>query len=143
MPSALQRACLNPSCEAGAHVGPCPLQAKKQEQARGSSHARGYTRRWASFRAWWIRKLITLFDMAPVCGSRWPGAPETDDSRCAAEGRLNDVDMELDHIVPFMRPDGSLDEQKQFDVRNIQALCVSCHARKTATKDSGFARRTA
>jgi 5-methylcytosine-specific restriction endonuclease McrA len=67
--------------------------------------------------------------------------PVTDDSRCAADGVLNGRGLELDHIVPFRDAKGTMDERKRFDVKNLQLLCERCHSRKTATKDSGFARR--
>ncbi len=46
-------------------------------------------------------------------------------ARCAALGRINAA-VVADHVQPLK--DGGL----RFDVANLQALCVSCHNRKTA-----------
>jgi 5-methylcytosine-specific restriction protein A len=39
----------------------------------------------------------------------------------------------VDHVVPLRRGGSN-------DASNLQALCASCHSRKTATVDSNFAR---
>jgi 5-methylcytosine-specific restriction endonuclease McrA len=144
MPNALLKSCHGKGGLCGELVarGLCPdcrrARSRDDVEHRGSSHARGYTRRWYAFKAWWIRKLIGTHLTAPVCGARWPGAPETGDSTCAKAGVLVDRDLHLDHIEPFRGDDGTLDARKQFDPLNMQLLCSSCHSRKTAMKDSRF-----
>lgn len=54
-------------------------------------------------------------------------------AHCLAEGRTMAA-TEVDHIRPH-RGDRAL----FWDRNNWQALCKSCHSRKTATEDSGFA----
>ena len=44
---------------------------------------------------------------------------------------------ELDHIVPHKG-----DRKLFFDESNWQALCKSCHSRKTAAEDGGFGNET-
>ena len=48
---------------------------------------------------------------------------------CEAEGRVS-VAEEVDHIIPLFK--GGADEWK-----NLQGLCLACHATKTA-KDMGY-----
>lgn len=53
--------------------------------------------------------------------------------QCRQSGRIVQA-TDVDHIVP--RSLGGSDE-----VENLQPLCGSCHARKTATEDGGFGNR--
>jgi 5-methylcytosine-specific restriction protein A len=53
-------------------------------------------------------------------------------SQCHAEGRVTAA-QHVDHVVP--REQGGSD-----DWANLQALCASCHSRKTALEDGGFGR---
>jgi 5-methylcytosine-specific restriction protein A len=50
----------------------------------------------------------------------------------AAQGRIVPAEC-VDHVVP-LRHGGSNDES------NLQALCASCHSRKTVLRDGGFGR---
>jgi hypothetical protein len=44
----------------------------------------------------------------------------------------------VDHIVPFIKPDGSVSWALFSDVTNLRGLCAPCHDRATATFDGGF-----
>lgn len=126
MPSALLRACPG-GCGALVERGRCPACARLVEQRRGTAAQRGYDARWRRLRERYLRRLVAA-GVAPVCGARLPGAPETTDSLCAAEGRLVDGVLDLDHIVPHQ---GQRDP-RFWDPRNLQLLChARCHPRKT------------
>ena len=62
--------------------------------------------RWRTVRAAFLRE-------HPLCGM------------CAARGRVVAA-VVVDHVVPVK------DGGARFDVANLQALCVTCHNRKTA-----------
>ncbi len=47
-------------------------------------------------------------------------------ARCLAEGVVALADH-LDHIEPFLRQDGSIDESLRMDPANHQSLCSHCH----------------
>jgi len=122
MPSAPPRPCPHPNC--GRLVpggGPC---ARHQ---RGSAADRGYSKAWAVYSRTFLRS-------HPWCGDRGYGAPVTHDSRCAQLGQLTPA-TQTDHITPH-RGDLNL----LWDAANHQALCRSCHSRKTAKFDGSFGR---
>ena len=86
-------------------------QAKQYDKRRGSSNSRGYTHRW--------RRYSERFREAnPYCMT----------VGCFA------LSQEVDHKIPV---NGS-DDPLFWDVGNHQALCKSCHSRKTARYDGGF-----
>ncbi len=86
---------------------------------RGSQRARGYTRRWERLAAWFKRHF-------PLCGDRPNGlAPVM--SRCRDEGRLTPA-YQVDHVRPHKG-----DPVLMWDWEgNMQSLCASCGARKSA-----------
>jgi 5-methylcytosine-specific restriction endonuclease McrA len=145
MPSAILRLCgvVGGGCPVLVTGGLCQKHMQERERrnlaVRGSSYQRGFTRRWYAFKDSVIRRMVAL-DIAPLCGARLPGAPVTDDSRCATEGLLVEG-TEADHIVPYIGPDGTINRNRQFDPLNIQLLCGSCHSTKTVTRDGGFGHR--
>ncbi|MFZ5693902.1 MAG: HNH endonuclease [Pseudomonadota bacterium] len=68
---------------------------------------------------------------AAIRDKRWPAlrlaAKRRDGWRCVkcgARGRL-----EVDHIQPVRTH-----PERAFDLQNLQSLCASCHARKTAAE---------
>lgn len=87
-------------------------QHRKQADAqRPSSHARGYTRQWGS-----LRRVCIACN--PLC------------VHCKADGRTVAA-QEVDHIVPLSKG-GTHDEY------NLQALCKSCHSKKTVVEDGAL-----
>ncbi len=83
------------------------------QPARRSSAARGYGYAWRKLRGEFINE-------NPLC------------VRCLEAGRVVSAEH-VDHIIPIARA-----PKRRFDKINLQALCASCHARKTAKEDGGF-----
>lgn len=92
---------------------------RKQEfdKKRGTAAARGYDARWRKLRT------LVLAD-EPLCRT------------CLAAGYTTPA-SEVDHIIPARQQRGLF-----YTRSNLQALCKSCHSKKTATEDSTFARKT-
>jgi len=101
------------------------VKAKAYENWRGSSHQRGYGGRWRALSQSVRRRY-------PLCGDRPPGAPETRDSVCKAEGRVG-LGEHCDHIVPVTGPD----DLKFYDKSNLQVLCARCHQAKRGRERHG------
>ena len=85
---------------------------------RRSACALGYDRRWQRLARWFRRR-------HPLCADPF--------GFHAADGSPK-LGHSVDHIVP--RSAGGTD-----DPTNLQTLCASCHARKTALFDGGFGRQ--
>lgn len=112
MPMKPPRPCRSPGCPALVRggTGYCDqhqAEAQRQQDARrGTAAERGYDARWRALRIMFLRR-------HPLCadpdGVHTGPVPATD----------------VDHIVP--KRDGGRDA---WD--NLQALCHSCHSRKTA-----------
>ncbi len=75
---------------------------------------RGYDRRWTRLRRWFLAR-------HPLC------------AHCLADGRTTTA-TEVDHVQP-LRDGGA-----RLDQTNLQALCKSCHSRKTAREGVGAVR---
>ena len=88
------------------------------DRLRGSASSRGYTAQWAKARAAFLRR-------NPVC------------RHCREQGRLTEA-SQVDHIKAHHG-----DQTLFWDERNWQALCASCHSRKTVAHDGGFYGRQA
>lgn len=84
---------------------------KASSENRPNSGARGYGSRWQKERKEFLEQHHV----------------------CVACGKPADT---VDHVRPH-KGDATL----MWDRSNWQAMCWSCHSRKTATEDSGFARR--
>jgi 5-methylcytosine-specific restriction protein A len=84
-------------------------QAGEYEKSRASARASGYDARWQKARR-------AFLDANPLCVS------------CMAQGRRVRASA-VDHITPHRG-----DAATFWDVSNWQALCQSCHSRKTATE---------
>jgi 5-methylcytosine-specific restriction enzyme A len=55
--------------------------------------------------------------------------------RCEAEGRGRVVATDMNHIVPFMQPDGKPDYKLFGDPKNHESLCRTCHQAHGARTD--------
>ena len=96
---------------------PCPRHSRRRTEQK-SFRERGYSSRWTRL----SRQHLARF---PCCGDRAPGAPETTDSICRAEGRVVQANV-TDHIAPH-RGDHAL----MWSPLNHQSLCFSCHGKKS------------
>lgn len=108
MPSRPPRICNKPGCGATTQGRYCPAHAaepKRLELERPDATKRGYGRRWARYRRWFLAQ------------------PENRLCACGC-GRLA---REVDHVVPVSGPDDPL----FWDASNHQALTHECHSRKT------------
>ena len=86
---------------------------KRRAEAKGSAAERGYGYRWRKLRARFLAD-------HPLC------------EECLRAGRAVAA-TDVDHIIPHRgNPDLMWDEE------NLQALCHSCHSRKTASEDGGY-----
>jgi 5-methylcytosine-specific restriction enzyme A len=94
-------------------AGRCEACIRRADVRRGSAAQRGYcSARWRKLR----RIKLETDPLCSVCGS---------------------VATEVDHLRPHAGPDDPLCWQWS----NLDSKCKSCHSRKTATVDSGFARK--
>lgn len=109
------RPCGRPGCPKLTRDRLCPACAaeerRRYDHQRGTAAARGYGARWQ-------RESAEFLQQHPWCIDC--GAPSA----------------EVDHEVPH-RGDMVL----FWDKSNWRPRCKTCHSRKTATRDSGFARR--
>jgi len=81
---------------------------EEHDKNRATSTQRGYGYRWQKAREAYLKN-------NPLC------------VQCERDGRVNDRELEIDHIVPInIAPD------RQYDLNNWQVLCKSCHSKKTA-----------
>ena len=120
MPRRAAKPCRHPGCPSlipgGADRCYCDEHQREHDRqydrGRGSSSARGYGATWRK-----LRRLV--LSERPLCEDPF-GIHARRDEVVAAE--------EVDHIVPLREGgDNSRD--------NLQALCKSCHSRKTARED--------
>ncbi|TVS19297.1 MAG: HNH endonuclease [Gammaproteobacteria bacterium] len=110
-PAGFPKPCAHPGCRALVTSGRCEKHRRKADRARGSAAERGYDSRWTRLRNWFIRA-------HPLCA--W----------CAESGRTSAAQI-VDHIVPIRAGGARLEES------NLQSLCRSCHAKKTAQDLAG------
>lgn len=87
---------------------------QRYDATRPSSSARGYGKRWGRYRRAFIAR-------HPLC------------VMCQRNGRLVSA-TQVDHIRAVTGPGDPL----FWDESNHQALCRSCHSRKTVTVDGGL-----
>jgi 5-methylcytosine-specific restriction protein A len=112
MPTRPLRMCTRPGCREFTPGVYCSShqqrRAQAYEQQRGTASARGYGARWRKYRQ---RYLIEH----PWCVS------------------CNGLANVVDHVKPHVG-----DVKLMWDPKNHQAMCSSCHSRKTARVDGGF-----
>lgn len=101
----------------------CPAHLKimeLREKARKNNHQSEFTKLynwdWRKFRDRYVKE-------HPLC------------IHCLANGILTPT-QEVDHIVPHQG-----DKDKFWDADNLQALCKSCHSKKTVEYDGGFGKQ--
>ena len=118
MPYKAPRPCAQPGCpnlvrgkERYCEAHAAQHQAE-YEAGRGSAAQRGYGRRWRKIRLIYLRRHPLCEDPFNIHAQHSETVPAT----------------EVDHKVP-LRQGGS------YRVDNLQALCKSCHSRKTARED--------
>lgn len=123
MPTKPKKPCNKAGCTAVTDQSYCPrhqLEKSKQrynkqyERQRGTASQRGYDATWQR-----LRKMV--LNANPLCRS------------CQRDGMATPA-TEVDHIVPINRGGERLDR------KNLQALCKSCHSKKTVREDGGFGR---
>jgi 5-methylcytosine-specific restriction protein A len=91
-------------------------QRQKANIARPSASSKGYGVRWRAYRRWYLKR-------HPLCVD------------CQARGVLRAA-AHIDHIKPVSGPN----DPGFWNEANHQALCHSCHSRKTVIEDGGFGR---
>jgi HNH endonuclease. len=129
MPAAILRYCATPGCSALVASGRClkcqTAHVQTYERLRGTASERGYGVRWSRYRRWFLNQW-------QLCGDRPPGAPQTNDSQCAAIGLYVAASV-VDHIVPVTGPD----DPTFFTPQAHQALCETCHNIKRQRESKG------
>lgn len=83
-------------------------QRRAYDRDRGTAHQRGYTAEWRVARRAFLKD-------NPLC------------VKCWAEGRIEPATV-VDHVTPHRG-----DMRLFWDANNWQALCKTCHDRKTAS----------
>lgn len=126
MPTAAPRPCTHPGCPvlvrdgSGRCAKHVRAEAKQLDRQRGSANERGYTYAWQRARESFLRD-------HPLCQCQ-----DCDEGRV----RVTAATV-VDHKIPH-RGNMTL----FWDRANWQSMSKVCHDRKTATMDSGFARRS-
>ena len=101
--------CMEAGCTRLTRTARCDehIRAYPSDDNRLNSHQRGYTNRWHKARRTYLAR-------NPMC------------VHCLAAGRSEPA-TQVDHIVPHRG-----DQELFWRSTNWQALCASCHSRKTA-----------
>ena len=115
-PQRAKRPCLVSSCkDFSENQGYCNQhqdRIRKKDRERGTAHQRGYD-------AEWDKQRLLFLDENPLCVDHF-------------KRKLIEAATVVDHIIPHKG-----DKKLFWDKSNWQALCKSCHDRKTATEDKG------
>jgi len=85
---------------------------EERKAPRGKTKARGYGGRWRKVRSRYLGR-------RPLC------------EMCDLEGDITAAEM-VDHVIPIAAGGA------QYDPRNLQSLCNSCHGKKTAADRSKY-----
>lgn len=108
-----RRPCNQTGCRTLTSNGRCDEHRHYYNRQRGTVTQQGYGYRWQQ-----ARKPFLLDN--PLCVA------------CKERGIRTSANV-VDHIIPHRG-----DDELFWDQDNWQALCSSCHSRKTATEDDGF-----
>lgn len=111
----LMRPCAHGGCKNLVPVGGerfCELHKEDNKDKRPNSYRRGYDRRWQQ-----VSK--NFLSSHPFC------------EECKKHG-INNLATEVDHITPHRG-----NKELFWDETNWQALCHSCHSKKTSTEENG------
>jgi 5-methylcytosine-specific restriction protein A len=106
MPRSPKRPCRHPGCSNLSEGVYC--EQHRGQYARESATRRGYDARWRRARALFLRQ-------HPLC------------VQCLQENRLTPATV-VDHIIPHRG-----DEKLFWDQGNWQAICKTCHDKKTGS----------
>lgn len=116
MPKRSYKPCSSPLCPNLTYEIYCKKHSKFRygyDRYRGSASSRGYDARWRKARLHFLKR-------HPLC------------VMCEEKGVVEPA-IVVDHIVPHRR-----DKELFWDAgSNWQALCVSCHSRKTVMEKTG------
>ena len=117
MPWAPKRPCTFPGCPELTLNGRCDKHTREERKIidgrRGSAWKRGYDGKWQAARAAYLRTNLLCI-------------------KCGSEGKRVQA-TDVDHVIS--KSAGGAD-----DPSNFQALCRSCHSRKTAKEDGRWKR---
>ena len=119
------RGCAFPGCPELVERGCCLAHTRPVEDHRRSSAERGYTSTWRAFRLRFARMLIAA-EVAPSCGAALPGGPAPTESRCRAEGVINNRDLHLHHSPPLTAAERE-DRRAIENPMRVIFLCGQCH----------------
>lgn len=111
------RPCREPGCVRYALKGESFCQEHFIPRGR-SKHAKDWRKEYGTAR--WARARCAYLQAHPLC------------VECEKAGRLVTATV-VDHVIPHRG-----DMKLFWDQKNWQALCKSCHDRKTAAEDGGF-----
>lgn len=118
MPRKMPKPCAHPGCPNLTHDRFCSDHAKQErkryDRERGTAAQRGYGSRWRKYRKWFLTQ-------NPLC------------VKCKEEGKLTPA-TDVDHIQAVKGPNDPL----FWEPSNHQALCHSCHSRKTVKENGGW-----
>lgn len=110
MPYKPKKPCNQPACHELTNETYCQQHKRDYDRKRGTAAERGYDWRWNKYSRWYRMN-------NPIC------------VMCR-----NGPSQHTDHIKAVAGPDDPL----FWNPSNHQALCHSCHSRKTVKEDRGF-----
>jgi 5-methylcytosine-specific restriction enzyme A len=114
MPSRALKPCARPGCPGLTSKRSCAKCGSYGDRNRENAYRRGYDRRWQRVR-------LAFLQTSPLCCDPY-----------GVHGDMPELASEVDHVIPHKG------NAKMFwDDANWQALCKSCHSRKTMGECGG------